>query len=138
MAPTLSGSTKAGVACTPKPPRSTRPCRRGADFRLALAFFAELGFETAWSTTAYAGLRWGGAYFILQDADVPEWQTNQMVVIEVEDLDAYWQLQPRDLPARFPGARLRPPTDFPWGREVHIIDPGGACWHVRQAQPAAA
>ena len=21
----------------------------------------------------------------------------------------------------------------PWGREIHIIDPGGVCWHVRQA-----
>jgi predicted enzyme related to lactoylglutathione lyase len=69
---------------------------------------------------------------------VPEWQTNQMVVIEVEDLDAFWsQIEPKDLPARFTGARLRPPSDFPWGREVHIIDPGGVCWHVRQAQPAA-
>ena len=26
------------------------------------------------------------------------------------------------------------PTDFPWGREVNIIDPAGVCWHVRQAR----
>jgi hypothetical protein len=106
----------------------------GPDFRLALAFFAELGFETAWEHDGYAGLRWGGAYFILQDANVPEWQSNQMVVIEVDDLDSCWAgLDAKDLPARFPGAKLKPPTDFPWGREVHIIDPGGVCWHVRQA-----
>src|SRR5262245_41687904 len=106
----------------------------GPDFRLALAFLAEMGFETAWEHDGYAGLRCGGAYFILQSIDVPEWHKNQMVVIEVEDLDAYWaELEAKDLAARFPGARLRPPTDFPWGREVHIIDPAGVCWHVRQA-----
>jgi hypothetical protein len=50
----------------------------GPDFRLALAFFAELGFEAAWERDGYAGLRRGGAYFILQRIDVPEWQANQM------------------------------------------------------------
>jgi predicted enzyme related to lactoylglutathione lyase len=108
----------------------------GPDFRLALAFFAELGFEVAWERDGYAGLRWGGAYFILQSIDAPEWQTNQMVVIEVDDLDACWAgIEAKGLAARFPGARLRPPTDFPWGREVHIIDPGGVCWHLRQMSP---
>jgi hypothetical protein len=111
----------------------------GPDFRLALAFFAALGFETSWEHGGYAGLRCGGAYFILQDINVLEWQENQMVVIEVESLDAFWaEIEPKDLPARFPGAKLRPPTDFPWGREVHIVDPAGVCWHVRRTQPAAA
>jgi hypothetical protein len=32
--------------------------------------------------------------------------------------------------ARFSGFRLKPPTDFPWGREVHFIDLAGVCWHV--------
>jgi predicted enzyme related to lactoylglutathione lyase len=110
----------------------------GPDFRLALAFLTELGFETAWEHDGYAGLRYGGAYFILQAADIPEWQTNQMVVIEVEDLDVYWsEIEPKGLAARFPGSRLKPPTDFPWGREVHIVDPGGVCWHVRQASRSA-
>jgi hypothetical protein len=109
----------------------------GPDFRLALAFFAELGFETAWEQEGLAGLRWGGAYFILQSIDVPEWQKNQMLTIEVDDLDSYWgEIEAKALTARFPGVRLRPPTNFSWGREVHIIDPGGVCWHVRQANPA--
>jgi hypothetical protein len=107
----------------------------GPDFRLALAFFAELGFETVWEQEGLAGLRWGGAYFMLQSIDVPEWQKNQMLTIEVDDLDSFWsEIELRDLPARFAGARLRPPTDFPWGREVHIIDPAGVCWHVRQSR----
>jgi predicted enzyme related to lactoylglutathione lyase len=107
----------------------------GPDFGLALAFFAELGFEKAWEHDGLAGLRWGGACFMLQSIDVPEWQKNQMITIEVDDLDGYWaELERKDLAARFAGVKLKPPTDFPWGREVHIIDPAGVCWHIRQAR----
>lgn len=106
----------------------------GPSFTQAIAFFAELGFETQWEADGYAGLRFGAAYFILQQIEVPDWQKNQMIVFEVEDLDAYWaEVDAKDLPRRFPGARMRPPTDFAWGREVHIIDPAGVCWHVRQS-----
>jgi hypothetical protein len=107
----------------------------GPDFEVALRFFNELGFETQWCDKGIVGLRFGGAYFMLQEIDVPEWQKNQMITYEVTDLDAYWrELEPKDLPAKFPGARVRAPTDFPWGRELHVIDPGGVCWHVRQAR----
>jgi hypothetical protein len=107
----------------------------GPSFATALDFFAELGFEKQWEHDGLAGLRFGGAYFLLQDIDVPEWQKNQMITFEVTDLDAYWSdLESKDLPGKFPGVKLRPPTDFPWGREIHVIDPGGVCWHVRQSQ----
>jgi predicted enzyme related to lactoylglutathione lyase len=107
----------------------------GADFKLALDFFAELGFEKAWEHDGLAGLRYGGAYFMLQTIDVPEWQKNQMITFEVDDLDLYWsEIGAKDLAQRFAGVKLKPPTDFAWGREIHIIDPAGVCWHVRQAK----
>ena len=106
----------------------------GPGFARSLEFFAALGFERVWQHDGLAGLRFGGAYFILQEIDVPEWQRNQMITFEVADLDAYWsELEARNLAASFPGVKLRPPTEFAWGRELHIIDPGGVCWHVRQA-----
>ncbi len=106
----------------------------GPDFARSLAFFAALGFEEVWRHGGLAGLRFGGAYFLLQDIDVPEWQKNQMITFEVEDLDAYWsELEAMGLPERFPGVGLGPPAQFPWGREIHVIDPGGVCWHVRQS-----
>jgi hypothetical protein len=81
------------------------------------------------------GASCGGGYFLLQDVDVPEWQKNQMITFEVTDLDRYWsELESKDLEVDFPGVRVRPPTQFPWGRKVHNIDPGGVCWHVRQAE----
>jgi hypothetical protein len=110
----------------------------GGQFARSLDFFAALGFQTEWREGGLAGLRFGGAYFLLQDIDVPDWQKNQMITFEVTDLDAYWaELEPKDLPGRFPGVKLRPPTDFPWGREFHIIDLAGVCWHVRQAKGEA-
>jgi predicted enzyme related to lactoylglutathione lyase len=106
----------------------------GSDFAAGIAFFTELGFEKQWEEGGLAGLRFGGAYFMLQKIDVPAWQENQMITFEVDDLAAYWaDLEARGLPGRL-GARIKPPTDFPWGREIHIIDPGGVCWHVRQAR----
>jgi hypothetical protein len=106
----------------------------GPHFARSIEFFEALGFEKQWQNSGIAGLRFGGAYFLLQDIDVPEWQKNQMVTFEVRDLDGYWaELNSKNLETTFPGVKLRPPTEFPWGREIHIIDPGGVCWHVRQA-----
>jgi hypothetical protein len=60
-----------------------------------------------------------------------------MIAFEVDDLDLYWsEIEAKDLPGRFAGVQVKPPTDFAWGREIHIVDPGGVCWHVRQAQGA--
>ena len=111
----------------------------GPDFARAITFFNEIGFETLWRQDGLAGLRFGGAYFMLQDINVREWQDNQMITFEVDDLAGYWaEIDGKDLPSRYQGVRLRPPTDFAWGREVHIIDPAGVCWHVRQAAPPRA
>ncbi len=102
---------------------------------MALAFFAELGCAAGWRQGGLAGLTFGAATFMLQDIGVPEWQKNQMLTLEVDDLDAYWRaIAAKELETRFAGVRARAPTEFPWGREVHIIDPAGVCWHVRQAK----
>lgn len=107
----------------------------GPDFALARDFFVELGFACEWQDGGLAGLRFGGAYFLLQDIDVPEWQKNQMLVFELGDLDRYWrEVESKDLVLRFPTVGLKAPTDYAWGRELHIIDPAGVCWHVRQAR----
>jgi predicted enzyme related to lactoylglutathione lyase len=107
----------------------------GPDFAKALEFFHAVGFVTAWQADGLAGLRFGGAFFVLQDIDVPQWQENQMITFEVDDLETYWsEIAAKDLSTQIPGVRLRAPTDFPWGREVHLVDPAGVCWHVRQAR----
>jgi len=34
-------------------------------------------------------------------------------------------VQPKELTETFTGFKLKPPTQFPWGREVHFIDLAG-------------
>ncbi|PPD01474.1 MAG: bleomycin resistance protein [Hyphomicrobium sp.] len=109
----------------------------GRDFDLALLFFSALGFSTVWQTGDMAGLRFGSAYFMLQNVDIPIWQENQMLTLEVDDLDVYWcEIDALDLPSSYSGVRTRAPHEYPWGRELHIIDPAGVCWHVRQSAQA--
>jgi hypothetical protein len=107
----------------------------GADFARSLEFFTALGFEREWQQEGLAGLRFGGAYFMLQDINVPVWQENQMLTYEVTDLAGDWsELAAGNLESKFAGEKLHPPTDFPWGREIQIIDPAGVRWHVREAR----
>lgn len=105
----------------------------GTDFRTAIRFFEDLGFVKQWGDDNLAGLRFGGAYFLLQNINIPTWQENQMITFEVTSLDEYWkELSRKNLPEKYPGVKIAAPKQFSWGREMHIIDPAGVCWHVRQ------
>lgn len=105
----------------------------GKDYDLALSFFEALGFKKEWGDGQLCGLSMNGAYFLLQNFENREWQQNQMIVIEVDDLDAYWkEISAKELESAFPGVKIKKPTEFPWGREIHIIDPAGVCWHIRK------
>lgn len=103
----------------------------GKDFERSRALFRELGFEELWANAGYVGFRCGAAKFILQDFDDPTFAGNLMIKIELLDLDAWWQeVATKDLAHKFSGFQMKPPTEFPWGREVHFIDLAGVCWHV--------
>jgi len=104
----------------------------GADFERSLALFLALGFEEEWRHDGYAGLRFGGAVFVLQRFDDPRFQEQLMLTLTVDDLDAFHaHLRALDLERSFPGVRVTPPRDYPYGRELHLIDLAGVCWHVR-------
>jgi len=106
----------------------------GEDYALAQRFFAAIGFEQTWSHDGVCGMAFGAARFILQDFHNQTMQENLMLVLSVDDLGAYWQqLDGLGLPERFAGVKIKPPTDYPWGRELHLIDPAGVCWHITQA-----
>ncbi len=68
----------------------------------------------------------------LQDFADEAFASNLMVQIVVPDLDRWWDAVSRKrLDEIYTGFRIKPPTDFPWGREIHFIDLAGVCWHVR-------
>ncbi len=103
----------------------------GKDYEASRRLFRELGFEELWESHGYAGFRNGDARFILQRFDNDAFAQNFMIRIDVPDLDAWWAaVSAKKLEQAFPGFRSKPPTDFPWGREVNFIDLAGVCWHV--------
>ena len=107
----------------------------GGDFEASRRLFVELGFEEVWASDGYASFRNGNARFILQKFDNEEFAGNFMIRLDVPDLDAWWQaVSEKELPQKFPGLSIKPPTDFPWGREVNFIDLAGVCWHVGSEQ----
>lgn len=106
----------------------------GSDYEASRRLFADLGFEEIWESDGYAGFRNGEARFILQKYDVKEFAENFMVRLNVESLDDWWRaVSGKQLEKTYPKFRIKPPTDFPWGREVNFIDLAGVCWHVGQA-----
>lgn len=106
----------------------------GKDYEISRRLFSELGFEEIWENSGCAGFRNGDAQFILQKFDDRHFAENFMVRLNVPDLDQWWTAVSRlQLDQRYPGFRMNPPRDFPWGREVHFIDLAGVCWHVGAA-----
>jgi catechol 2,3-dioxygenase-like lactoylglutathione lyase family enzyme len=103
----------------------------GKDFDASRRLFADLGFEEAWEHDGYAGFRNGDAQFILQKFDDEAFARNLMVKLNVMNLDAWWQsVSRKELGRAYPGFRIQPPVDRPWGREVNFTDLAGVCWHV--------
>ncbi len=103
----------------------------GSDYEASRRLFADLGFEEVWENSGYAGFRNGEAQFILQKFDDEKFASNFMIRLNVANLDAWWTAVSRlQLETRYPGFRINPPANFPWGREVNFIDPAGVCWHV--------
>jgi len=103
----------------------------GRAYESSRRLFVALGFTEMWESAGYAGFRNGEAEFILQRFDDPAFASNFMVRIVVNDLDAWWnEISAKRLDEAFPGFRINPPAEFPWGREVNFIDLAGVCWHV--------
>jgi hypothetical protein len=105
----------------------------GKDYEASRRLFGALGFVEEWENGGYAGFRSGKAQFILQKFDDATFASNFMVKIVVPDLDAWWrEISAKQLDKAYAGFSIKPPTDFPWGREVNFIDLAGVCWHVAE------
>jgi hypothetical protein len=103
----------------------------GSDYEASRRLFADLGFEEVWENSGYAGFRNGEAQFILQKFDDEKFASNFMIRVNVANLDYWWTAVSRlQLETKYPGLRVNPPADFPWGREVNLIDLAGVCWHI--------
>lgn len=101
----------------------------GKDFKASRQLFLELGFKITWEANDYIGFENNGCKFILQKYEEKAFAENFMLSVKVDDLDEFWEkISQLNLPEKF-GVKLKEPTDFPWGREVDLIDIAGVCWH---------
>ena len=104
----------------------------GKNYKKAIDFYLEIGFELDWQADDYCGFRKDKCRFILQNNPNNWGKDNFMMVLEVENLDDWWRHFERlDLPARYEGVKLKAPQNYPWGnREIHLIDPCEVLWHI--------
>ena len=106
----------------------------GGDFQAAKRLFLELGFGIIWDSGDYVGFENNGCKFILQNYNDKHFAENLMISAKVDDLDEFWlKLTEKNLPEKF-GVKLKEPTEFPWGREVNLIDMAGVCWHFSESK----
>ena len=101
----------------------------GKDFQKSKELFLELGFSIVRESNDFIGFENNGFSFILQNFDNKDFAANFMMSVKVDDLDEFWQkVSTLNLTEKF-GVGLGEPKDFPWGREVNLIDIAGVCWH---------
>ncbi len=106
----------------------------GKDFQKSKQLFLELGFSVNWENGDMVGFENNDCKFILQKFDNKEFAENFMLSVKVENLDEFWQkISEKNLTEKF-GVKLQEPKNFPWGREVNLIDIAGACWHFVEGE----
>ncbi len=105
----------------------------GSNFEASKQLFLALGFTIHWEGGGYAGFQRDTCQFILQQYDDQHFAENLMLRVAIDDLDAFWQeIQEKDLTSKF-DIRVKAPTTYPYGREMHLIDLAGVCWHFAQS-----
>ncbi len=101
----------------------------GKDFEKSKQLFLALDFRIRWEAGGYIGFQRDSCQFILQQFDDKKFAENLMLRVAVGDLDEFWQeIRKKNIQELF-GVKFTPPTDFPYGREVILIDIAGVCWH---------
>jgi hypothetical protein len=107
------------------------------DYATSRRFYRALGFVETFTNESVTGFRLEGARFLLQNFYNEELAGNFMLSMMVDDVESWWQhVAAQNLPESFPGVKVKPPEDYPWGlREIHIIDPAGVLWHIAQPIP---
>jgi hypothetical protein len=108
------------------------------DFELSKQFYVALGSELEWFDENLALFNLAGFRFYLQRYYTKEWAENCMLHISVQDAtNCYAQISQLIKSERFPGARVAPPKQEPYGALVtYVWDPSGVLLHLAQWNPA--
>lgn len=104
----------------------------GNNYEKAIQFYLEIGFELDWKSETISILRKDKCRFFLQNNPNNWALDNFMMVLEVENLDDWWEkLNGLELQKKYEGVKLKAPEVYSWGKkEIHLIDICGVLWHI--------
>jgi len=104
----------------------------GSDLQKAIEFYTEIGFSLDYTDDEIAIMIIDENKIILQKYPAEWMHGNFMIILEVNDADAWYEkLKKLNLNQKYPGANVREPQNFPWGKRVcHLIDLNGVLWHI--------
>lgn len=103
------------------------------NFERSKAFYQALGFEIPWSSDDLAYLHFGATSFLLQHHDAPDFTTNYMMHLLVENVDD-WHRHVLDANIeQTVGGKVGAVEDRPWRiRDFPLWDPSGVLWRIGQ------
>ena len=106
--------------------REIKPYVPAKDFELAQRFYTALGFKL---TEAFGGnfdCEFDGNRFRLQNYYVKDWANNSMLLIDVDDIEAWHQhVETMAASGEFKGMRVSPPEEISGSQVLHVVDPSG-------------
>lgn len=108
--------------------KSLTPYVPAKDFELSKSFYIAMGFSMIQGWGGTIDFELNGYTLRLQDYYVKDWADNFMFLVEVDDVDAWYQhaLQIQAQPEFKNTVRITPPQIVDGRFNVlHIVDPGG-------------
>lgn len=96
------------------------------DFALSKRFYTALGFSMSEGWGGTADFELGGHRFRLQDYYVRDWANNFMIVMGVDDVEA-WHRRAKEIASsgEFGGVRVKAPEPVDDWLVLHVVDPSG-------------
>lgn len=95
------------------------------DFKRSRRFYTQLGFTPSEGFGGTIDFELNGHRFRLQDYYVEDWANNFMIVMRVDDVEA-WHRHVLAVRARdFPEVRIKAPEKIDESLVLHIVDPSG-------------
>jgi predicted enzyme related to lactoylglutathione lyase len=106
--------------------KDLKPYVPARDFELSKRFYSALGFTMSEGWGGTADFELGGHRFRLQNYYVPDWADNFMIVMGVDDVEA-WHRRAKELASggEFPGIRIKAPEPVDGSLVLHVVDPSG-------------
>ncbi len=108
------------------------------DFEQSKRFYTTLGFTMSEGWGGTADFELDGNRFRLQDYYVKDWANNFMVVMGVDDAEA-WHQHARQIAdsGEFDNIRIKPPEAVDGWLVLHVVDPSGVLLVFVQRSPSS-